>query len=69
MNSEMTSGFRSIGKTSVNRVRNCGQLRTSDGRDAHAFVRYVMKNRRATLPQVTENVNVVRDQTMPARTH
>ncbi len=61
---KVTSAFRSMGKTSVNRVGNCGRQRTFDERDARALVRYVRKNRRATLPQVTENVNAGRDQTV-----
>ncbi|KAI3360646.1 hypothetical protein L3Q82_002511 [Scortum barcoo] len=40
-----------MGKTSVDRVGNCGRQRTFDERDARALVRYVKKNRRATLPQ------------------
>ena len=56
-----------MGKT-VNRVENCGPQHTFDDRDACASVRYVSKNRRATLPQVTENVNAGCDQTVSART-
>ncbi len=61
---KVTSAFRSVGKTSVNRVGNCGRQRTFDERDAHALVRYVRKNRRANLPQVTENISAGRDQTV-----
>ncbi len=46
---KVASAFRSMGKTSVNRVGNCGRQRTFDERDAHALVRYVRKNRRATF--------------------
>ena len=56
-----------MGKTSVNRVGNCGRQRTFYDRDARALVRHVRKNRRATLPQLTENVNAGPDQTVSAR--
>uniref|UniRef100_A0A0E9WFX9 Uncharacterized protein n=1 Tax=Anguilla anguilla TaxID=7936 RepID=A0A0E9WFX9_ANGAN len=59
---------KDIGNTSVNMVGNCGRKLTFDDYDAHALVRYVRKNRRATLPQVTENVTAGRDQTLSART-
>uniref|UniRef100_A0A3B4XRT0 Transposase Tc1-like domain-containing protein n=1 Tax=Seriola lalandi dorsalis TaxID=1841481 RepID=A0A3B4XRT0_SERLL len=65
---KVTSAFSSLGKTSVSRVGNCGRQRTLDDRDARALVRYVRKNRTATLPQVTEIVNAGRGQTVSART-
>ncbi len=65
---KVTSAFRYTRKTSVNRVGNCGRQRTLDERVARALVRYARKNRRATLPQVTENVNAGCYQTVSART-
>ena len=35
---KVTSAFRSMGKTSVNRVGNCGRQRTFYDRDARALV-------------------------------
>ncbi len=58
---KVTSAFRSVGKTSVNRVGSCGRQRTFDN---CALMWYARKNRRATLPQVTENVIAGRDQTV-----
>lgn len=58
---EETSAIRSMGKTSVNTFGNCARLYTFDDRDSCALVRYVGKNRRATLLQVTGNVNAGRD--------
>ncbi len=46
----------------LNTNKNCGRQRTFDDCDACALVQYVRKNRRATLPQVTENVTVGYDQ-------
>ena len=57
-----------MGKTSVNRIRNCGRNCFFDDLDACALVRYVRKNRRATLRQVTENVNAGCDQAVSSRT-
>lgn len=56
---EVTSALRSMGKTSVNGVGNRGRRATSDSRDARA------KN----FPQVTENVDAGRDQTVSATVH
>ncbi len=39
---KVTSAFKSMGKTSVNRVGNCGRQHTFDERDARALVRSVM---------------------------
>lgn len=39
-----------------------------EDRDARASVQNVRKNRRASLPQVTEDVHAGRDQTVSART-
>lgn len=64
---KVTSAFSFAGKTSVNRVGNCGQQRTSEERDARALVQHVRKNRKATLPQVTEIVSAGRGQTVSAR--
>ena len=37
---KVTSAFRSVGETSVNRAGNCGGKRTFSERDARALVRY-----------------------------
>lgn len=65
---KVTSAFTSTGKTSVNRVGNCGRGRAFDEQDTRALVRFVKKNRRATLSQVTENINAGRDHNVSART-
>ena len=43
----VTRAFRSMGKTSVDRLGNGGQRHTFDDREAFAFVWYMRKNRRA----------------------
>lgn len=48
---KVTSAFRSIEKTSVNRAANCGRQCTFDDCDARALVRYVRKTRGTTLPR------------------
>lgn len=65
---KVTSAFRSVGKTSVNRAGNCGRKRRFSDRDARALVRYVEKNKTASVIQVTENINSERVQTVSTRT-
>ena len=64
----VTSAFRSMGKTSVNMVGNCSQQCTFYDRDAHALARYVKKNRGTASPQVTEDVKAEQDPSVSART-
>lgn len=65
---KVTSAYKTLGKSSVSRVGNCGRQRSLDERDARALVQFVKKNRSATLAQVTESVNAGRSHSVSART-
>lgn len=60
----VTFAFRSVGKFYGNDVGRCRVRKC----DAYALVGYLKKYRKVAVPQVTEKVNVGRDQTVSART-
>lgn len=53
----VTSAFRSMGKTLINQLGNCGQQCTFDDFGACGLVWCVRKYRETALPQVTECQN------------
>lgn len=65
---KVTAAYKTLGKSSVSRVGNCGRQRSLDERDARALVQFVKKNRSATLAQVTESVNAGRSRGVSTRT-
>lgn len=65
---KVTTAFRAMRQTFVNRIEYCGRKCAFSEHEICASVQYVRKNRRATVPQVTDKRDDGRAQTVSSRT-